>query len=151
MSLKTVVTGCLRNASRQFEVIARHFSGLPVDHGLKGSVAVSTLVHNDNISTHHKFKKHWLTNSIRSHHSSAPPSTIGPDVNDGSMTGADNPEIDSDDEVFEAMSLRHRSHRLKQLELLRASGRAIYPHNFDAEIPIDEFRKTYDSIKVDMQ
>ena len=52
------------------------------------------------------------------------------------------------DEEFEALSLKHYKHRMNQLELLHGSGREAYPHNFDAEMTIAQFRQKFDAIEV---
>jgi len=51
------------------------------------------------------------------------------------------------DEEFEALSLKHYKHRMNQLELLHGSGREAYPHNFDAEMTIAQFRQKFDAIE----
>ena len=57
-------------------------------------------------------------------------------------------DLEESDEQFEALSRKHFHHRLKQLESLREAGHEIYPHQFNAEMTIPEFRTAFEAIEV---
>ena len=72
-------------------------------------------------------------------------------MNRESVAIVDNDGIDLDDideENWGKRAKAYSDHRNRQLDVLRDAGIEIYPHTYDAKMTIEDFRSSFEHLKV---